>query len=499
MSGVVASVFPMGDQLFDHVPVSVEHVTQFEGNSEKESNADDGDLVNSGGKDGDGVMTRAVKEAEREREEDLIVGEKREGIATDWNTREKDLVNGFVDNSSKKEQGVDVVTNDAGGWNTEGEGVVTDRDASVNLETRKGKDPQSGDGISEHFHEENGVSSQERWSKGAQNDGSGQSVASAQVKHSAPSLKAWLNFSKTTAVNFMHFHKTGGVSFKTALHRFYDHRSKANGELVKIQDACYVREGVKEEGQPTFEVWRCDWGPIREQSEEERNKLDFVFGHQFKEDGVDELLNKRDLRTFTIMRHPFDRKVSFFYHFFVREVGRKEEDVSFEEIRDFLLFDRLRIEADLGRDLGPNYMASRLLSDGFRGFVGNISYSYFAVEHDEREKVVDGALGIVREYIFVGLQSQPQASQCMLRKVMEEFNDLNGVSNEGTEQVDEEKTRLNSGSYSMSAKVIWGRFSPEDRMLFGRKEGVDLSIYEEGERLFKKHVEIYGCTHRLVG
>lgn len=489
MSPVVASVFPSGDQLFTHGPVSVEHVIQFQGGSEKVNNTDAADFVDGRTNEKDRMIARSADKIEEERGKGLIIGE---------DIRQNDAQNRFTHALSEKEQGVGVVKPDAGGWKTEEGDLRAAPDTSEKLETEKVLEPQSNDRILETSREEDGLFADEKWSKTARNGGSSEPVDSVQAKDGPPPLRTWLNFSKATAINFMHFHKTGGVSFKTALHKFYDKKFKANGEPVIIRDACYVREGVKEEGQPTFEVWRCDWEPIQKQSEEERNKLDFVFGHQFWENGVDGLLNKRDLRTFTVMRHPFDRKVSFFYHFFVREVGRNERDISFEEIRDFLLFDKLRIEADLGRDLGPNYMASRLLSDGVKGFVGNNSYSYFAVGRDEREKVVNRALGLIRKYIFVGLQSQPQASQCMLRKVMEEFNTVNGVSNEGTEQVDEEKMRMNSGSYSMSAKNVWGRFSSEDRMLFDRKERVDVSIYEEGERLFKKHVEVYGCTHRLV-
>eukprot|EP00177_Eucheuma_denticulatum_P000386 GFKZ01000662.1.p1 GENE.GFKZ01000662.1~~GFKZ01000662.1.p1 ORF type:complete len:533 (+),score=93.30 GFKZ01000662.1:215-1813(+) len=311
-------------------------------------------------------------------------------------------------------------------------------------------------------------------------------------------LKTFLNFTDRTAINFMHFHKTGGVSFKTALHKFYNNKMKSNGRVVLIRDACYAREGVKQDGQPSFQVWRCDWEPLREQSEEERNRHDFVFGHQFRGKGVDELLNRRDLRTFTVLRHPFDRKVSFFYHFFVREVGRKEEDISFGEIRDFLLYDKLRIEADLGRDLGPNYMAGRLLSDGMQGYEGNKSYSIYAIGDTERAEVVERALQVIRNYVFVGLQSQSEASQCMLRKVMEEFNAVNGVNNEGIEEVDKGGMRLNSGSYSLSAKVIWSRLSAEERAHFDHKEGVDLSIFREGKRLFRKHVDIFRCSDRLT-
>lgn len=313
------------------------------------------------------------------------------------------------------------------------------------------------------------------------------------------SLKEWLHFTPSTAINFMHFHKTGGVSFKTSLHKFYHRKIKKSGQPVQVRDACYTREGVKDDpSQPTFIMWRCDWEPLREMSEEERNNHDFMFGHQFWGNGAGTLLNKRDLRSFTILRHPFDRKVSFYYHFFVREVGRKEEDVTFKDIKDFLLYDRLTIEADLGRDLGPNYMAGRLLSDGTKGFVGNSSYAYFAVTQDDKPVVAENAMKLIRDYVFVGLQKESNAAKCMLRKVVETFNDVNGISNEGVEQIDKQAARLNQGSYSLSAEDIWERFSENEKVIFDRKERVDLMIYEEGERLFREHVRLFGCEDRIL-
>ncbi|CAN8074862.1 unnamed protein product [Agarophyton chilense] len=323
--------------------------------------------------------------------------------------------------------------------------------------------------------------------------------APAPVKTPKP-LAEVLNFTPATAINFMHFHKTGGVSFKTSLHKFYYDKFKGNGEKVQVQDACYSREGVqKDSSTPSFLVWRCDWDPIREKNEEERNKIDFTFGHQFWGNGVGDLLNHRDVRSFTIMRHPFDRKVSFYFHFFVREVGRKEEDVTYEEIRDFLLYDKLVIKADLGRDLGPNYMAGRLLSDGIRGYVGNNSFRYYDVEQDKKYDVSEEALDLIRGYVFVGLQAESGAAKCMLKKVVELFNQVNGVDNIGLELIDDGAKKLNSGSYSLDAGRIWSRFSAEEKITFDRKERVDLLIYEEGERLFQEHVQLFGCGHRVVG
>lgn len=312
-----------------------------------------------------------------------------------------------------------------------------------------------------------------------------------------PSFREVLKFTKKTALNFFHFHKTGGVSFKAALHNFYQDKFKADGGPVVYRDACYIRDGVPDDpSQPTFVLWRCDWAPIRAMDEENRNKHDLIFGHQFGGNGAKELLNKRDLRTFTVLRHPFDRKVSFFYHFFVREIQRNESEVTFEEIRNFLLYDKLIVKANLGRDLGPNYVAGRLLSDGFDGFVGNSSFKFYNVIQEQKQEVAEKALEIIREYVFVGLQTQTPASKCMLRKVMEVFNEVHGIGNQGIEKIDQ-SVALNRGSYTLSAADIWSMFSTEDRILFDRRERVDIMLYDEGERLFRNQVRLFGCEDRL--
>lgn len=366
-----------------------------------------------------------------------------------------------------------------------------------NQHTRKDHVKQSSLRSSSVYEENNGMPNSDRQESPAKALEATNAKTTSQESEQTKSLEEVLHFTPKTAINFMHFHKTGGVSFKTSLHVFYNRKFKSDGSQVVARDSCYKRESTLGGGEQSFAVWRCDWDPILQLNNQERNRHDFVFGHQFGLHGVDELLNLRDLRTFTVMRHPFDRKVSFYYHFFVREVGRKESEVSFEEVREFLLFDKLRIDAELGRDLGPNYMAGRLLSDGKEGFTGNSYHSYYGVEGRQVEGVVEKAVKIIGKYVFVGLQEESAASRCMLRKTMEVYNKVNGVSNVGLEAIDGRNGRLNSGSYSMSAQAIWGRFSMEDRIVFDMKEKVDLAIYREGSRLFRKHVQVFGCADRV--
>ncbi len=326
--------------------------------------------------------------------------------------------------------------------------------------------------------------------------GTTDSVA-AKPKHEK-TLAEYLNFSEKTAINYMHFHKTGGVSFKSALFGFFMNKKKRNGEKVRLQDACYMRKLQVSGNVPTFDRWRCDWAPIWEMTETERNKLDVVFGHQYWKNGAEAFLNKRDMRTFTVLRHPFNRKVSFFFHFFVRERNRDENKVEFDEVRDFVLYDKIRDKSlELGQDLGPNYMAGRLLSDGFEGYVGDSFHKYYDVKPDKTLQVTEKALKIMRNYIFIGLQSESEASKCMLRKTVDVFNAAHGIVNSMTKEVARTAKVLNTGSYSLTASKIWARLSPEERILFERNERADLAIYEEGVRLFKQQVWQFQCGHLL--
>lgn len=90
-----------------------------------------------------------------------------------------------------------------------------------------------------------------------------------------------------------------------------------------------------------FDTWRCDWDIFRDMDPEERSSIDHIYGHQYYQDGAPHILPDRDLRTFAVIRHPLRRRISFFYHFLVREQDRREEDVHSEEWRDFLIYDKL--------------------------------------------------------------------------------------------------------------------------------------------------------------
>lgn len=307
--------------------------------------------------------------------------------------------------------------------------------------------------------------------------------------HHMLSLRQQLQFTMNTRLNFMHFHKTGGVSFKIALFSFFSKKKKRNGDKVRVRDACYelISNGKSH--------WRCDWTPLWKMTAKERSEFDVFFGHQYREHGVDHFLKGHDVRTFTVMRHPFARKVSFFHHFFVRALGRKENSVPFEELRDFLLYEKIPQGTQAGWDIGPNYMAGRLLSTDKLDFVGNDRRRHFEVKPQDEKEVIEGCQKIIDSYVFVGLQSESEASQCMLKNTVMAFNEALGIDNSNIERLAEHIPHTNSGSYKLSSGQAWAKLTAEERKIFNHAERVDLAIYYEGERQFKKQVRFFGCEH----
>ncbi len=119
-----------------------------------------------------------------------------------------------------------------------------------------------------------------------------ESKAIPVMKSNKQTLTKYLHFSEKTALNFMHFHKTGGVSYKTALFAFFKGKKKGNGEKMRLWESCFETI-VKGESH-----WRCEWDRLWAMNVSERSKMDLVFGHQYWQRGVKDYLNQRDMRTF---------------------------------------------------------------------------------------------------------------------------------------------------------------------------------------------------------
>ncbi|KAI0567810.1 Sulfotransferase [Gracilaria domingensis] len=301
------------------------------------------------------------------------------------------------------------------------------------------------------------------------------------------------NFDQTTALNYFHLHKTGGVSFKERLFEFFSLEDKTtpNGEAINILDTCH-NSGPARPALGTEAEWSCDWATMEQRSEPERNKIDLILGHQYWEKGAEYWLPKRDLRYFTVMRHPLHRKISFFFHFFVRNIAKKEDDISLDELIPFLLGKSMP-DSPLTRDAGPNYYASRLFSDGFSGYS---DYTFVVPKENAEEMVMNSIRRLRRRFVFIGLQTQEKASLCMLKKTVAAFSKARGIQNmSGLDVFEKTRERMNTGSYPLTAKTVWERMSEEQRNEFKAVEKVDLAIYKESVNMFHEMVRRFECRH----
>lgn len=299
-------------------------------------------------------------------------------------------------------------------------------------------------------------------------------------------------FSNKTTLNYFHLHKTGGVSFKGRIFRFFftEGRKKGNGEPVSIVDTCYMSDTRRPEMGIEAE-WSCNWAKFEEMSVIEREKIDVIVGHQYWERGAAYWVPNRDLRYFTVMRHPLHRKISFFYHFFVRNAGRSEDAVDIKEVIAFVLGRELP-QSTLVRDAGPGYYASRLWSDGWSGF--GQQHKFEISEEDADDLIVKSVQKLRRNFVFVGLQSQERASLCMLQKTILEFTRAHGIDAlDGIGDIAVPKERMNSGQYPLTAAKLWEMMSPSEREEFKTVERVDLGIYNESVKMFGETVRKFEC------
>lgn len=229
-----------------------------------------------------------------------------------------------------------------------------------------------------------------------------------------------------------------------------------------------------------------------------RSLVDITFGHQYGMNGIESVLHERDVRSFTIMRHPLHRKVSFYFHFFVREIQRREQDVSLNEIRQFILNEQVPQGASVGMDVGPNYYAGHLLSNGKMGFVTNQgNHTWYNVSEGQKQNVVQDVRAILDRYVFIGLQSQPAATLCMLRRVLREFDGVNAVIPPSAKALRTHIDVENKGSYKLGADEVWDALSLVEKQRFQRHEWVDLRIYEHAHMLFTRQVLQFGCTQYI--
>lgn len=346
-------------------------------------------------------------------------------------------------------------------------------------------------------------------------------VDSKHILDTPSDFDSYFNMTPTTTLNFMHFHKTGGTSIRLALYELYGNATRVTGggvqrRDVSIQDACYLRPPPKN-GKHSSDLteYMCSWDPVRyEMAPGERILIDLSFGHQFLHNGLQSLIPERDLRSFTFLRHPFDRKLSAYFHFMIRHMGKNEEDVNMSNIRDFLLYEKGNKGKGMKLDVGPNYLAGRMLASGFRKFKGiemafntgtqtnRPVHKWFLVNDADRQQIVLRASTIMENFLLVGLQNEKRATKCMVGKLLQSFDRALGIRGESGEEgvahrFDDVFKVANEGSYNLRSRDIWNSLSADDKLEFEQHEWIDLQLYKKGVQLFRSQVDKIGCGEYL--
>lgn len=442
----------------------------------------------------------------------VVRGEIQEGAMIAGGGAHADLVEGVVLGGGNGEEGVESAnesdTGDGSGGKVpehgkEGEGKngtgAQNDVVDVGREDGMVKDEQD-EQAKEAVEEEKAVKMQGDESESVRSERSWPSSEEQDVAGLMP-LARQLNFNNRTMLNYFHMHKTGGVTTKVELMNLLSRAENKRmltkrGQRMGYVETCYETKVTKKGDEKSIEgMWRCDFGKILNMTEEEKAGVDILLGHQYWEKGCDDIFgSKREVRHFSMFRHPLPRKLSFYYHFFVRNMGRDEKSVAKEEIIKFLLGEDLSNEPWL-RDAGPNYYASRLLSDGREGFKRH----QYTIEKSEREGAMKTAMDRLDvRFVFIGLQVQVEASQCMLRKAVEVLAHAHGIDEmKGTSRLAESREKLNAGEYVWTARKVWNAMNDEERGKFKEVELVDLAIYGKAVERFKRDVEVFGCAGRV--
>lgn len=118
---------------------------------------------------------------------------------------------------------------------------------------------------------------------------------------------------------------------------------------------------------------------------------------------------------------------------------------------------------------------------------------------ERRAEVVRQATRKLDAFVFVGLQEEPAATNCMLRRVVAAFDRALGISPPAARSLVAAPAPVrNAGSYALRPDRVWASMSPAQRAAFEQREWVDLHIFQHAVRLFRRHVARFACQHLVV-
>lgn len=119
-------------------------------------------------------------------------------------------------------------------------------------------------------------------------------IAPREICQTPHQLSSCLNFSTSTLLNFLHFSKTGGTSVVDYLRNDLKRFTKQDGSSFRGFNTCYQMRMLG--------GWVvCDWNMLRRMNPEQYSTIDYIYGHQYYLDGAQDILQDKDVRTFTVI------------------------------------------------------------------------------------------------------------------------------------------------------------------------------------------------------
>ena len=308
-------------------------------------------------------------------------------------------------------------------------------------------------------------------------------------------LSRTLNFHNNTLLNYFHLHKTGGVSLKSSLLTLFRHPSNLiqlthTGYPLTLLSTCY------RPNQSLSSPIRCDMSQLSQLSPSQKQHVHLIIGHQYWYNGVDHYFRPyHDIQHFSIFRHPFPRRLSFFFHFHVKRYNLIPSQITLSQVINFMLdrhpldYTHIHFSKYKRKDEAPGYYTARFSSDGRIGF--------FQRRFGYTTKVVEQVVNkIETRFLFVGLQSQPKATACMVQKSIQVLAHAHGVDRLiGISKLGKRKNCLNQGVYRWNVTQVWEGMTKEERIKYKLLEQADLRIYQAVGVKFMKDVRVFQCDH----
>lgn len=189
-----------------------------------------------------------------------------------------------------------------------------------------------------------------------------------------------------------------------------------------------------------------------------------------------------------------------------------------DDIVSFMLYEQGEKKGKNKLDVGPNYYAGRLLSEGYHMYYRNVTndpqHWWFKVDPALAHTVVQQANSILDTFTLIGIYEWPHATRCVTQLMLHAFDTAqqiervtfndNGVKNSNSaarlfaQLMGENK--FNTGQYHVvrNASSVWQYgFSVQQRRVFEEHEWIDLDIYEHAVEGFIEQVYEVGCEREL--